>query len=772
LPSSRECPNRNSKRRTSEPKKEQPDKPPDAARSSRHCQPITLSVQYFRNRAKLYQTLYNLFTISELSDEQRSVLGRRWLRIFTTNYDDAIELAYQKAGIAHSSFDYSDPIPRKLPINSIIHIHGVIRKCNEDNVLDQLVLNQNSYIRQYFESSPWFGELDRAIDHCSACFFVGYSLSDYHIAALLLQKPQRKEKIFFITKDIPAEIPRRQLEQFGQITPIGLSGFSQFCEATPAPPAITDLRLLRGVKYLDPLRDNKAIVPPTPNEILRLVTYGDFNVQRCLTNLPAANYVVPREAAALAAAEEVDRAKSILLHSYLGNGKTVFIPILAYHLSMKGYRCFVCQTLGPEILQEIRALQDQQKPLIFFDSYDVAVASISSFEEFVPQCKYVVCVRTGVQEVRLHEIQDKFPQPVRRVSLNGLNADDRRQFRELLDSAGLLGKRDQEIIDAHDYREIVTSIYNHEGIRSRLKIEIEPLVSDERVASILIAGLLLSWIGQKSEPSLLRAITGRDPYVELMRFKAVASEIFKLDSDTLDVRSSIFAEYVLKTHCPTKVLLNVVERLIVTAVQRKRERGFQGILSKLMRVATLKSITSGPKNLDIIQELFEKLQRDIGINKEPLFWLQYAILMNEIGALPEAEQFLATAYKRAEAADRFETFQIDTYALRLLLRIEEESTAGQLSRFDQIIEKSELVLSMITDQNRRWHAIQVLEGFEPFVRRRALAMSTTERNAMVFQLGRLEAALNNLTAEARAETGSDQIKNSLTRARAFLVKAS
>jgi hypothetical protein len=156
----------------------------------------------FRPGLSLFQTLYNLFTISQLSPDQEQILSRRWLRIFTTNYDDAIELAYQKNGIGCSSFNFDDPIPRKIPAGSVIHIHGTIRKSNEDNILDQLVLNQNSYIRQHFERSAWYGELDRALDHCSACFFVGYSLSDYHIAALLLQKQNRRGKIFFVTKDM------------------------------------------------------------------------------------------------------------------------------------------------------------------------------------------------------------------------------------------------------------------------------------------------------------------------------------------------------------------------------------------------------------------------------------------------------------------------------------------------------------------------------------------------------------------------------------------
>ncbi|MGO9006184.1 MAG: SIR2 family NAD-dependent protein deacylase [Beijerinckiaceae bacterium] len=732
---------------------------------------ILANEMQFRKELNLYQTLYSLFTIASLAPEQLEILSRRWLRIFTTNYDDAIEFAYQKNGVRCPSFSYDDPIPRRIPTGTIVHIHGTIRKANENNVLDQLVLNENSYIRQHFEQSPWYAELDRALDHCSSCFFLGYSLSDYHIAALLLQKPTRKTKIFFIMRDMPNDIARRQIEQFGEIHPIGISGFADLCRTLPAPPPITDLRALRGVRYLDPFRDNRAIIPPTPSEILRLVTFGDFNPQRCLTNLPAATYVVPREEVAITAVAEVKQAKTLIVHSFLGNGKTIFIPILAHQLSTEGYKSFVCSSAGPEMSREIQALQSQEKVVIFFDSYDLAINMIAVFEELLPQAKYVVNVRTGLQEIRLHEIQEKMPDPVKRISLNGIKRKEKEIFKDLLDGAGLLGsKLAEQVEEGNDYREIVTTVYNHEGIRSQLASAIKPLLLDVHTKNVLITGLLLSWIGQRFEPALLRAVTERDPYVELRRHEAIAGEIFKLDDNDLEVRSSLFAEYVLRQHCAPDDLLEVIEKLIVVAVRRKRERGFQGILSKLMRVATLKTVIVGAKGLDTIENLFRNLQRDIDVNEEPLFWLQYAILESEMKNFAEAESFLETAYKRADKSINFQTFQIDTYALRLLLRIEELSNAREVARFEQIVEKSELVLSMVTDQNRRAHAIQVLEGFEPFVKARGSVMSISERNAMVFQLRRLEEALGGLSPEVRAETGSDTIKRSVAAARDYIVK--
>jgi hypothetical protein len=228
----------------------------------------------FRPNLNLYQTLYNLFTIARLNSDQIEILSRKWLRIFTTNYDDAIELGCQKTGIHCTSFNYDDPIPRRIPTGSIVHIHGTIRKANEDNILDQLVLNENSYIRQHFERSPWYGELDRALDHCSSCFFVGYSLSDYHIAALLLRKPNRKQKIFFVVRDLPNDIARRQIEQFGEIHAIGVAGFAELCRTLPAPPPITDLRALRGVRYPSWMIERKG------HDLLPLfqVTFGGASV--------------------------------------------------------------------------------------------------------------------------------------------------------------------------------------------------------------------------------------------------------------------------------------------------------------------------------------------------------------------------------------------------------------------------------------------------------------------------------------------------------------
>ena len=94
------------------------------------------------------------------------------------------------------------------------------------------------------------------------------------------------------------------------------------------------------MRYLDPIRDRKTLSRPTAIEVLNLVTYGSFNYERCLGTLPRAEYVVPRQRLAREATERLKVARCLIVHSRIGNGKTIFLYILSHMLSQQGYRCF------------------------------------------------------------------------------------------------------------------------------------------------------------------------------------------------------------------------------------------------------------------------------------------------------------------------------------------------------------------------------------------------------------------------------------------------
>ena len=726
-----------------------------------------------RSDIDLYQMLYELYTIRKLAEEQKDILRLPWHRIYTTNYDDAVELFYLGGRETTPSYTFDDEKPRKLKPGSIIHLHGTIRSATSDNILQQLVLNESSYVYQYISKSPWYDEFFRDLRFCTSCYIVGYSASDGHISAVLLEDPEAKAKTYFVTKNQPDQILANRLRRYGAIWPIELEGFAQRCRDNRRRERRHDPHGLKSFRYLDPFKDKKTLTPPTATEVLNLVTYGTFNYARCLSTLPEPEYVVPRHDLAREAVEELEDVECLLVHSRIGNGKTIFLYIMAYLLSQRGYKCFWAKPNPVLLQQDVETLRGMNGVVVFFDSYTAAMDLIGELQE-VPRVKFVVAVRTALQEVRLHEIQARLPTSLARVSLNGIQETEARDFKRLLDKSGVRAGGLEGIVDrAKDFRDVVVSLYGNAEVKKKIGAEFGPLLADDEFKNAFAVTHILKWAGYDVDGGFLRSVTGKDPYAALAKYRATAGDIFALDDDNIGVRSSIFAEYLIRNHLTTEDILDSVYAILTQVVRRKTERRYGAILSGLVRFSILQSLVADdPNHVVSLKSLYERLAQDVEMNREPLFWLQYCILMAGAGDLELAEMLIRTAYSRAADSERFKTFQIDTYALKLFLLIEQQDKKGpRVQRFEEILERAERVREMIGEASRRYHAVQVLTGIEPFVTARLRALSRQDKSALVYHIDLLVENLGRVPADEHVETGVSKARSSLIRAKSHLLGA-
>lgn len=318
----------------------------------------------------------------------------------------------------------------------------------------------------------------------------------------------------------------------------------------------------------------------------------------------------------------------------------------------------------------------------------------------------------------MHEIQSRLPKPLKRVNLNNIKREDADDFNHLLDRSGINVPGLRAVIDrCKDFREVVVTLYNNEAIRNKIQEELGPLLENPEFKNVFVVSNLVKWVGHDVDAAFLRSVTQTNAYGVISGVREVAGDIFALDDDSLLVRSALFSEYLIQNFLQISDIIDCVYDIIVEAVKRKDERRCQAILSSLMRFSNLKrALKHDPNYSSSLRDLFERLHRDIGVNEEPLFWLQFSILMTDADDLSAAEVFINTAYKRAEASPGFQTFQIDTYALKLLLLIEQRIGGDDsVGRFKDIIDKLGRVRSMIGEESRRFHAIEVLKEIEPFV---------------------------------------------------------
>lgn len=147
---------------------------------------------------KLRDELSEIFRITALSSAQKEILSESWLRIYTTNYDDAVELYRRETRAAANTFDMSEPVPNKIANGAIVHLHRSVRLITEENIKSSLVLSGASYVKQILDCSSWYDQFQRDLNFAYAFYIVGYSLSDYYISSLLLANPALASRTIFI----------------------------------------------------------------------------------------------------------------------------------------------------------------------------------------------------------------------------------------------------------------------------------------------------------------------------------------------------------------------------------------------------------------------------------------------------------------------------------------------------------------------------------------------------------------------------------------------
>src|SRR6266436_3008638 len=104
----------------------------------------------------LVSELQQEFTTTEISTAQQRLAGILWSRIYTTNYDDVLETAYQQHSRQLTAVTLSDGI-RDVPKSDTlcVHLNGYVRRLNLNAVRSEIKLTETSYLTASVAASPW-----------------------------------------------------------------------------------------------------------------------------------------------------------------------------------------------------------------------------------------------------------------------------------------------------------------------------------------------------------------------------------------------------------------------------------------------------------------------------------------------------------------------------------------------------------------------------------------------------------------------------------------
>ena len=147
---------------------------------------------------ELMQLLKQRFSIAHVTEEMIEIASFPWDRIYTTNYDNALELACTRADRAFNSNNNVDSVSASVTNTvDIVHLHGCADKWTTQNFEMSCILGAESYLR--LETiKPCLDQLRTDFDRATIIIFVGFAAQDFHLNQVLFNASGTRSKVFFV----------------------------------------------------------------------------------------------------------------------------------------------------------------------------------------------------------------------------------------------------------------------------------------------------------------------------------------------------------------------------------------------------------------------------------------------------------------------------------------------------------------------------------------------------------------------------------------------
>ena len=344
----------------------------------------------YGNHDEILDLLKDKFTLKETSLNHEIICNLPWKRFYTTNYDNSIELSSLKCGKRIESIDLSSqPIDYIKKKNICVHINGKVEGAITSDLTSKIKLSDSSYLSaDSFTTSKWYYHFKHDLDNASAIVFIGYSMYDLDVKKFLFENPSLSEKTYFIIRDGADFSEKYPLKKFGQIMAIGIDNFAEL---------VKDIRPDKSEYIFTTESIQKYELTNTNNEIRdndseRLFLYGDYEsgkLQKSLGNMSLIPYFIKRDMIADCIRDIKDRSNVLLLGD-LGNGKSIFVEILAYELVMNGYSTYILNDNGGDYIRDFDEISKHERN---------AIIIVDDFSNHVDLLKHVKEV--GIENIQL-----------------------------------------------------------------------------------------------------------------------------------------------------------------------------------------------------------------------------------------------------------------------------------------------------------------------------------------------------------------------------------
>ena len=676
------------------------------------------------DKNKLINFLKKSYSLVSVSDAHKVVCSVQWRRIYTTNYDDSIELSAKQVDklIEKVTLDQDPKIYCKKDKNICVHINGSVKSLSEESLNTSFKLSDSSYISpDSFNNSPWNYHFNVDLGRCSAIVFIGYSLYDIEIQKILHSCSEEiKKKTYFVTTENPSFRESERLSKFGTVFKIGLNGFAQrLSEAIKNNPLIdTQLPPIKAFRKYESSGNDQAM---RDQDISNLLLYGDINdghIDEAISAPQQSPYLVIRKEIEQAI-KLINREHNLIITGEFGSGKSIFIRELKSYLVIKGNDVFSLEDGEDDYTGDIDKFSRLDKEVILVvDGYEKYFDLIECFEKLSPNnVRLIVAARTQEYD----RLRNKLSLSLRwsTICVDNLTDTEIDKLIEIIDRLGIWEEmaryspeRKKQLIARDCEKKIsltLLKIFEAPQMRDRIAKLVKPIFAVDGLKQTTFAICLLSVLGYRNpDNALVCDVSDReDIYNTTLDTEATRAfrQIFSRSGNRIDSISPVFSITLLKNYFEpsfvTNQLLEIAKKYGSSNNQGDKQKE---ILREILKFSTIEKILSEKGKKKNIREYYENLKIRVNwLIKVPHYWLQYGMSHILFKEYDIAEGYLNTAYSLAERRDYwgvpYDTSYIDNQYARIFLAKALLEPDAAIS-FDNFLKAHKKLLTTPSDQYR------------------------------------------------------------------------
>ena len=646
--------------------------------------PLDVISQYYisnKSSEDLIEKLKENYDIKNVADYHKAIMNNSWKRVYTTNYDQVIEMASKDDinSCEREAVTLSDDFESKSKNSICVHINGYIETVNVDKLYNEFKLIDKSYSCDSLQDNPWFEFMINDFDSASAIIIIGYSMRFDIDIKRLLSAPTIRDKVIFIDSPKIDTIQQSMLESYGDCYAIGIEEFSKKIIEIKKDYVPEIKSLFKSFNCM--FHETLTSIHPSYEEIVKFYIEGKkseklfeqdtFGEYKYILNRDAMNCFL----------KNYRNEKVFIALSNLGNGKTIFVNMVENELRKEDVKVYTYVHRYDTLDYEIEEICNQNKKcVVIIDNYPGHMDILNKFSQYGhSKITFLLTARTGVNLMFCKQLERALhidTEDIHPIYLNQLKPEETKRLAQIIDDNNLKNEAYSEIIDDDTekfinedcnacFSNLLLKLFESSNIKKKLEDLYGELdkIENKKIKNVVIFCLLKNISNYDLDFYQILDLFNADFVSLKINEIPFISEIFEQNDDNaINVRSSIISTSLLKSIIKIEDIVLTMKKAFLAA-DKKTGRTYKELQKSMVSHSQFIFITDTSderEKLIMIEKFYNDIRNTEFAKHNPFFWEQFASAYIDMKKFDLVKKCIDTALIEAKKNTGFVPFQIKT----------------------------------------------------------------------------------------------------------------